>query len=52
MLFICEITDKQQPFSIAQAQILTALAPTIADRVFSKKLYGLVLSQLEEELTA
>ena len=52
MLFICEITDKKQPFSIAQAQVLKALAPTIADKVFTKRLYNTVLTLLEEELSA
>lgn len=41
MLKLCEITAKRDhPFTIAQAQILGAVSPFIASRVFHKRLYG------------
>lgn len=50
MLFLCSISKKEAPFSIAQAQVLGALAPTIASKVFHKRLYGSVMTHLENEL--
>ena len=52
LLQLCEITKRDQPFSIAQALVLKALAPTIAPKVFHTRLYTTVLNSLEEELTA
>ena len=51
MLKLCDITAKrEEPFSIAQAKVLGALAPFIASRVFHKRLYGSVMHALEDEL--
>lgn len=52
LLRLCEIANKDQPFSIAQAQVIGALAPTIASQVFHKRLYTSVMTSLEEELGA
>jgi hypothetical protein len=52
LLKLCEITKREWPFSIAQAQVLGALAPTIASKVFHKRLYTTVMTSLEDELNA
>jgi hypothetical protein len=52
MLRLCDITKRDFPFSIAQAQVLKALAPTIAKGVFHKRLYMAVMTALEDELKA
>lgn len=53
MLRLCDITAKRETkISMAQAQVLGALAPFIASRVFHKRLYGSVMHALEEELNA
>ena len=50
MIVLCEINDKTSVFSIAQARIIKALAPTIAPKVFTKSFYFKVLTALQEEL--
>lgn len=52
LLRLCEITNREEPFSIAQAQVIGALAPTIASQVFHKRNYTSVMHSLEEELNA
>jgi len=52
MLRLCDITKREAPFTIAQAQVLGALAPTIAKGVFHKRLYTSVMNALTEELNA
>lgn len=39
MLVLCDIADKDAPFTIAQARIIRALASTFAGKVFTKKFY-------------
>jgi len=39
MLVLCDITDKTALFTIAQARIIKALAPTFASKVFTKRFY-------------
>ena len=50
MLILCELLNREWPFTIAQAKVLRALAPTIAPKVFSKRFYRTVLEALEAEL--
>jgi len=52
LLHLCDISNRESPFSIAQGLILKALAPTIAPRIFRKKFYHNVLLSLEDELNA
>lgn len=52
LLKLCEIVNRETPFSIAQAQVLKAIAPTIAKFVYHKRLYTGVMYALEEELNA
>ena len=50
MLILCDLLNREWPFTIAQAKVLRALAPTIASKVFSKRFYRTVLEALEAEL--
>ena len=50
LLKLCEITKKDEPFSVAQSQVLRAIAPFIAPKVFHKAFYQTVLVALNDEL--
>ena len=52
LLKLCDITKKEEPFSIAQAQVIKAVAPFIAPKVFHKVFYQSVRLALEDELAA
>ena len=52
LLKLCDISKKEEPFSIAQAQIIKAVAPFIAPKVFHKVYYQTVHLALDEELAA
>ena len=52
MLILCDLLNRERPFTIAQARVLRALAPTIASKVFTKRFYRTVLEALEAELIA
>jgi hypothetical protein len=52
MLILCDILNREWPFTIAQAKVLRAMAPFIAAKVFHKNFYRNVLLALEAEVTA
>jgi len=50
MLILCDILNREWPFTIAQAKVLRAVAPFIASKVFHKNFYRTVITALEAEL--
>jgi hypothetical protein len=49
-MVLCGVVTKEAPYTEAQAKILTALAPNIANRAFKKKFYNNFLNTLIDEL--
>lgn len=52
MLVLCDILNREWPFSVAQAKVLRAMAQFIAHKVFHKNFYRTVLVALEAELVS
>jgi hypothetical protein len=52
LLSLCGTDGKTTPFTLVQAIIIKAIAPVISSKIFSKRIYYVVLRGLNEELEA
>jgi hypothetical protein len=52
LLSLCGTDGKTTPFTLVQAIIIKAIAPVISSKIFSKRIYYVVLRGLNDELEA
>jgi hypothetical protein len=52
LLSLCGTDGKTTPFTMTQAIIIKTIAPVISAKIFSKRIYYVVLRGLNEELEA